>query len=114
MQKISVNNAGFRKKLIEIFQRNIDFHERGKFDQLDGDFDALDALREMAFDADLTLAWNFWEGWCDEARHGFKGLYKGISKNDWPQLAEGVVECLATNKPIENKLIQNQFDFKKR
>lgn len=103
----------FRKKLISSLKRDAGLHKEGSFSKLGVDFDELDADRWTGVDNDLMLAWNFWEGWLDEASHNFAGFYEGINKSEWPRIALTIVASLTSERPIAEPIVKEHFDYRK-
>jgi hypothetical protein len=103
-----------RKKLIESLTEMIAFHNEGEFELPNRKFDEIDSSRGQFSDPTLSIAWNFWDAWLDEANHGFRGYYGKIGQEDWPILAEELIQSLSKLLPITNPTILQEFDFTKK
>ncbi len=66
-----------------------------------------DDAASLARDDDrLSLALSFWEGWADSAEHQWL-YYEGMCADDWPRLAEVLIDSLEHNREIvDPKLVE--------
>ncbi len=108
-----MKNSDFKKRLIQCLERSKESHGSSSLSNLSREFDLLDCDRWDQEDVDLMLAWNFWEGWLDEANHHFSGYYGDIEKSDWPFLATVIIDALTSGKSIQEPKILKQFDYRK-
>jgi hypothetical protein len=105
-----------KQALIGGLARDADAHESGRYRDIGGSFDELDANLPHdggpEFDR-LLIALAFWEGWIDARNHDWL-YYDGIGQADWPVLARRMVESLAEDREITEPSILAHFDFRAR
>jgi len=105
-----------KQALIESLSRDAVAHESGRYRDIGGAFDELDANlpRDGGSEFDqLLIALAFWDGWIDARNHGWL-YYDGIGQADWPVLARRIVESLAEDREITEPSILRHFDFRAR
>lgn len=91
-------------------------HDAGDYWSVGDKFDEYDA--ELPRDDDprlkkLHIALNFWDGWQDSRNHDWH-FYKGITKDDWPRLAQMIVMNIQEEQEITEEVILEHFDPKPR
>jgi hypothetical protein len=70
-------------------------------------YDALDGLRIPFLDPDrLGLAFYFWDCWIDARNHDWR-YHEPVRCEDWPVLADHVVEALLNESEISHPLLLN-------
>lgn len=100
-----------KKYLIEHLTRDIQYHNSGDYPRIGDGFNELDINLPRSDDPKfnkLHIALNFWDGWQDSRNHDWH-FYKGISQNDWPQLAKIIIQNIEEEKEITNELILKHF-----
>lgn len=99
-----------RSLIIKRLKRDKSFYEQGAYEKMgesDDDFD-----REFPWGStDLMLAWTFWDAWMAERNQSFPNSYSEITKDDWPKLAEYVIEQLEKKAAITDPKLLSHFDF---
>ena len=102
-----------RSLIIKRLKRDKIFHEQGEYAKMgenDDDFD-----REFPRgNPELMTAWTFWDAWIMERNQGFPNSYSGITQDDWPRLAEHVIERLEKKAAITEPNIMTHFDFSEK
>jgi hypothetical protein len=98
--------------IIERLRRGVVFHQQGQFSNIGEGYDELDVSFPRD-SCDLGIAWNFWDSWIDESSHGFPGFYKGVSRENWPNLALYIIDKLSKGEKITEPLILSNFKFDK-
>lgn len=97
------------KIFAESLKKDIERHQSGDFLNLGEDFGKFNAL--LPTDHPMReIPMRFWDAWCEESIHEFPGGYEGISKNDWPVLAEIVVNSVENGAAIENHFLRKNFE----
>lgn len=81
-------------------------HERRVLDIGDG-WD--DASAVDSHDSRVSIALNLWEEWAYAAGHGWRSFYGGIAKDDWPRLANVVIDSLEHDRQIVDSEILERF-----
>jgi hypothetical protein len=102
--------------LIEHLSRDVALHAAGDYWHVGDNFDDFDTNLPRNDDPKfkkLHIALNFWDGWQDARNHDWH-FYKGISKNDWPRLAEIIIQNVKEEKKITDQIILEHFDLKPR
>lgn len=103
-----------KKFLIEQLSRDVEIHISGNYRRIGDKFSEFDANLPRNDDPKFTklhIALNFWDGWQDARNHDWR-VYKGISENDWPQLAKIIIRNIEEEKEITNELILQYFDLR--
>ncbi|MGK0297996.1 MAG: hypothetical protein ACI9XC_001614 [Gammaproteobacteria bacterium] len=72
------------------------------------EFDLLIPRDEIVANSLLFLTLEFWSGWSDSAIHGWY-FYEPLEKDDWPRLAQILLNDLKTNTEVTNQEIVSQF-----
>jgi len=101
--------------LIEHLSRDVALHVAGDYWHVGDNFDDFDANLPRNDDPQfkkLHIALNFWDGWQDARNHDWH-FYKGISQNDWPQLAKIIIQDIEEEE-ITSETILEHFDLKPR
>ena len=99
------------KALIDSLRFDIQAHLNGSYNLIAKkyDNDYADLLIFNEYDnRNVKIAFNFWDSWCDASKHDWQ-FYKNISKNDWPILAEEIIDCLENGKDITNPTVIDNF-----
>lgn len=102
--------------LIEHLHQDADHHTSGRFSLIGKQFDEFDANlpRDAGPEFDrLHVALDFWDSWQDARNHEWQH-YPQIRQEDWPQLAKSIVADISADRDIQDQLIVELFDFKKR
>lgn len=86
-------------------------HESGEYDQIASRYD--DLLGELLPNQDLserrfTIAAAFWDGWGDASNHDWQ-YYRGIRKDDWPELARHVAGHLQRGESAADPRVLTLF-----
>jgi hypothetical protein len=105
-----------KQALIDKLSRDAVAHESGRYRDIGGAFDELDANlpRDGGPEFDqLLIALAFWEGWIDARNHDWL-YYDEIGRDDWPVLARRMVESMAEAREITEPSILRHFDFRAR
>lgn len=79
------------------------------FDQLDSE---LPRNAGPEFDK-LHIVIHFWDGWIDARNHDWL-YYDGLTAEDWPILARGIVQDLQQNREITDERVLEHFDFSRQ
>ena len=99
------------KYLAAALEREIQRHNAGKFDEIGSEYDQVEMdtlpFRDGA-SAMYHLAFSFWDGWVDASNHDWL-YYDGISRDDWPRLAQRVVAALRNGTEISDPLLLRYF-----
>ena len=102
--------------LIDHLSRDVALHVAGDYWHVGDNFDEFDKNLPRNDDPKfkkLYIVLNFWDGWQDSRNHDWH-FYKGISKNDWPRLAEIIIQNVKEEKEITGEIILEHFDLKPR
>ena len=67
--------------------------------------EAIDKLNEPIADS-LYITMELLSGWCDSCYHDWQ-FYPGLNQNDWPLLAQELLENLQNNKEITNQKLKD-------
>ncbi len=101
--------------LIEHLDQDVDHHTSGNFSRIGEQFDEFDTNLPRGagpeFDK-LHVALNFWDSWQDARNHDWQ-YYPKIKPDDWQRLAKSIVADISEDRDIQDRLILEQFDFKK-
>lgn len=100
--------------LIEQLSKDAQSHTDGYFSKIGNGYDFFDANLPRANDPrykKLFIALYFWDGWQDARNHEWK-YYEGINSDDWPQLANIIIQDLNDEKEIEDQRILKHFDVR--
>jgi hypothetical protein len=108
-----MNLENAKKQIIKCLNRDIKLHEEGKFDEIGNGFDEYDNKFPLT-ERQLIIAWDFWDSWIDERNHGFPCFYADITKDNWPNLANHIVEKLSKGEEISDQLILSNFVFERK
>ena len=103
-----------KKYLIEQLTRDAENHRRGDVRKVGENFEVFDHNLPRNSGPEfnkLFIALNFWDGWQDARNHDWR-VYKGISENDWPQLAKIIIQNIEEEKEIMNEIILQYFDLR--
>ena len=105
-----------KEYLIEHLTRDIQLHDAGDYFRVGDGFDEFDMKLPRDTGPEfkkLHVALNFWDGWQDSRNHYWR-IYEGITLNDWPQLARVIIQNIAEEEEITNKLILKHFGLRPR
>ncbi|MEM9403822.1 MAG: hypothetical protein AAGA44_15225 [Pseudomonadota bacterium] len=94
----------------------IDLHAEGNYLAISDVHDAVDVplfeatqtLEHSQLTTNLKLVRSFLDGWADSSNHNWQ-YYDGISRDDWPLLAEQLVESLKSNSEHTSKAVLENF-----
>jgi hypothetical protein len=99
------------KSLIEALRFDIKAHLNGSYKLIAQRYDDVYAgllIFNEYENRNIRITFNFWDGWCDASNRDWL-VYKEIKKEDWPILAEEIIDCLENKKEIINATIVNNF-----
>ncbi len=97
-------------------RKAVELHDAGEYRALytlyDETASEVSSLRGIS-NRQVNIALTFMDSWGDSGGHDWL-YYKGIEKNDWPKLAQEIIEVLETGGEIMNTLILEHFDLSDR
>jgi hypothetical protein len=103
-----------KKYIIENLARDINLHLSGNFKNIGTNFEVFDENLPRSGGPEfnkLFVAFNFWDGWIDARNHDWQ-YYKGITKADWPKLAQIIIEDIKSDREITDNSILYHFDLR--
>ena len=110
-------------QLIEKLSQDIQNHLEKNFKDIGNGFDYFDINlprgdepkyeieKELEF-RKLFIALNFWDSWQDARNHDWK-YYDEIHKDDWPDLANILIENIKNKTEVTNTKILKHFALQK-
>lgn len=115
-QDVDMDYHEIRERFITALRAAIQAQESGNLAQIESGYDELDVMlprsNNLMFDK-LHITLVFWDSWIDARNHDWL-YYKGISKADWVQLAQQIVENLYQDREITNEQVLQNFDLRRR
>ena len=99
-----------RSLILKRLKRDQQFHRQGQYEKMGESYDDFDEKFPTDF-PDLMIAWTFWDAWIDERNQEFPNLYSGITKKDWPDLAQYIIDQLEKKQPVIHPILLQNFDF---
>ena len=83
----------------------------GDYHSIGSGYDEYDQMlsREGLLNNDLLMiTLEFWASWADCAAHDWRN-YPGMGKDDWPSLADTLIEDLKANRAVTDKILLQHF-----
>ncbi|MHC4745150.1 MAG: hypothetical protein ACYS8Z_24810 [Planctomycetota bacterium] len=102
--------------LIKHLLEDADHHISGCFSRIGENFDEFDHNLPRGAGPEfgkLHIALIFWDSWLDARNHDWQ-YYPKIKPDDWPLLAKLIAADIEADRDIQDKLIMEQFNLKRK
>lgn len=91
-----------------------ELHNAENYDALRRMFDETSSeISEEHTSREINIGLAFMDSWGDSSGHDWF-YYEGIEKDDWPRMAEEIIEAIESGKEITNAKIIKHFDLPPR
>ena len=98
-------------------EKDAEDHEAGRFRNIGSNWDRVyGEILPIENDVENPLyrmSFRFWDDWCDASNHDWN-YHNPINKDQWPNLARELANCLRAKKMPENRILLNNFTVEPR
>lgn len=107
-----------QKKPVQVVVRGLrkatELHNTGNYDDLRRMFDETSSeISGEHTTREINIGLAFLDSWGDSSGHDWL-YYEGIEKDDWPRIAEEIIEAIESGREITNTKILKHFDLPPR